>query len=84
MNQALLEAADLREHDPVTVCAFLTSWLDHARGRVRAKTHDGYQAQIRLYALPRLEGVLLTEFIPWCCRACTATCWPRACRRGPS
>jgi integrase len=64
MNQALLEPADLREHDPLTVGAYLTSWLDHTRGRVRAKTHDGYQAQIRLYVLPRLEGVLLTDLHP--------------------
>src|SRR5436309_1480458 len=64
MNQALLEAADLREHDPVTVGAYLTSWLDHSRGRVRAKTHDGYQAQIRLYVLPRLEAVPLTDLHP--------------------
>ena len=35
MNQALLEAADLREQDPVTVGDYLASWLDHARVRVR-------------------------------------------------
>jgi hypothetical protein len=64
MHQAPLEPADLREHDPLTVGAYLTSWLDHTRGRVRAKTHDGYQAQIRLYALPRLDGVLLVDLHP--------------------
>ena len=64
MNQAFLEAADQQEQDPVTVGAYLTSWLDHTRGRVRAKTHDGYQAQIRLYVLPPLEAVLLADVNP--------------------
>src|SRR5213083_3586783 len=64
MNQAPLDPADLQEHDPVTVGAYLASWLDHTRGRVRAKTHDGYQAQIRLYVLPRLDTVVLTDLQP--------------------
>ena len=64
MNHALREAADLREHDPVTVGDYLASWLDHARVRVRAKTHDGYQAQIRLYALPRLGTIALSNLGP--------------------
>jgi hypothetical protein len=32
MNQAIPESADLREHDPLTEAAYLTSWLDHTRG----------------------------------------------------
>jgi integrase len=64
MSQALIEAADLREHDPVTVGDYLGSWLDHARVRVRAKTHDGYEAAIRLYALPRLGAISLSTLGP--------------------
>ncbi len=35
-----------------TAGEYLTRWLAHVRGRVRAKTFDGYEGLIRLYALP--------------------------------
>jgi hypothetical protein len=34
-----------------TVGSYLSSWLQHARSRVRAKTYEGYQGLVRLYAL---------------------------------
>jgi hypothetical protein len=35
----------------LTMSSYLEQWLSHMRGRVRAKTHEGYQGLIRLYAL---------------------------------
>ena len=49
---------------PLTVGTYLGSWLDHARARVRANTHDGYEALIRLHASPHLGPVLLTDLHP--------------------
>lgn len=50
--------------EPLTVGVYLDQWLAHARGRVRAKTHDGYGCLIRLYALPHLGPVPLCEVRP--------------------
>jgi integrase len=46
------------------VGSYLRRWLDHMRGRVRAKTHQGYEGLIRLYALPHLQGLALTALRP--------------------
>src|SRR5437763_1331067 len=43
---------------------YLTEWLAHARGRVRATTHQGYEGVIRLYALPALGEVALHDLTP--------------------
>jgi integrase len=50
--------------EPLTVEGYLGSWLQHARGRVRAKTLDGYAGLIRLYALPGLGQAYLSEVTP--------------------
>jgi len=42
-----------------TAGEYLTRWLSHVRGRVRAKTYDGYEGLIRLYALPGIGEVCL-------------------------
>jgi integrase len=51
------------EPEVLTVGTYFDQWLAHARGRVRAKTYDGYACLIRLYALPRLGSLLLTEVV---------------------
>jgi len=33
---------------------YLSGWLAHAKGRIRARTYQGYEGLIRLYALPFL------------------------------
>ncbi len=45
--------------EDLTVGAYLSRWLAHAKGRVRAKTYEGYECLIRLYAIPALEAVPL-------------------------
>jgi hypothetical protein len=40
---ALAEPADLGEQPSLTTGTYLASWLAHVRGRVRAKTFDGYE-----------------------------------------
>lgn len=50
--------------EPLTVGTYLGRWLDHARVRVRAKTLDGYECLIRLYALPGLGQVPLADLDP--------------------
>lgn len=42
----------------------MSQWLGHTRGRVRAKTYDGYQGLLRLYALPRLSSLALDGLKP--------------------
>jgi integrase len=42
----------------------MTQWLGHTRGRVRAKTFDGYKGLLRLYALPCLAPVVLDGLRP--------------------
>ncbi len=44
--------------------SYLDAWLDHARGRVRPKTWQGYEALIRLYARPALGELALSELRP--------------------
>jgi hypothetical protein len=62
MDRAL--GAELCPPEPLTLGAYLAQWLDHARGRVRAKTLDGYEALIRLYALPALGQIALVDLNP--------------------
>lgn len=55
-----LAAAD--EH--LDLGAYLDLWLSHARGRVRAKTLQGYESMLRLYVRPALGPVPLVELAP--------------------
>ena len=67
------------EQEPYTVGTYLGFWLSHTRGRVRPSTYDGYEGLIRLYASPRIGGVLLSELTAlFGCRACTPACFQRA------
>ena len=43
---------------------YLGQWLAHVRGRVRAKTYEGYEGLVRLYAVPGIGDVELTELRP--------------------
>ena len=42
-----------------TVGGYLTSWLQHSKTRVRAKTHEGYEGLVRLYARPGIGDIPL-------------------------
>ncbi len=57
-------AGVLATGEDLTVGAYLSRWLAHARGRVRAKTYEGYEALIRLYAVPALETIPLALLTP--------------------
>lgn len=54
------------EPDPSsqTVAAYLAAWLGHVRGRVRAATYEGYEALLRLHALPHLGHLSIGEVTP--------------------
>jgi len=49
---------------PSNLGSYLDDWLAHVAGRVRAKTWQGYECLIRLYARPHLGNFLLTELSP--------------------
>ena len=42
-----------------TVGSYLRSWLQHSKTRVRAKTYEGYEGVVRLYAEPRIGHISL-------------------------
>src|SRR5689334_7185100 len=63
MPAAALDAMTPARADLGTA-AYLDQWLAHAKGRVRAKTHDGYAGLIRLYALPSIGHLALDEVRP--------------------
>jgi integrase len=44
--------------------SYLYSWLAHVKGRVRAKTFEGYECLIRLYAKPVIGDLPLDELRP--------------------
>src|SRR2546427_10885375 len=46
------------------VGSYLQQWLAHARGRVRTVTYEGYEALLRLHALPRIGHIALHELDP--------------------
>ena len=50
--------------EEMTVGHYLDSWLAHVKGRVRATTYRGYESLIRLYALPYIGEVTLSELHP--------------------
>jgi integrase len=43
---------------------YLVEWLSHARGRIRARTYQGYEGLIRLYALPSIGELPLKDVHP--------------------
>jgi integrase len=47
-----------------TVGSYLSSWLQHSKTRVRAKTYEGYEGLVRLYARPRIGDVPLGSLSP--------------------
>jgi integrase-like protein len=47
-----------------TVGSYLSSWLQHSKTRVRAKTYEGYAGLVRLYALPRIGHLRLPDLSP--------------------
>jgi integrase len=47
-----------------TVGAYLSSWLQHSKTRVRAKTHEGYEGLVRLYARPGIGDIPLASLSP--------------------
>src|SRR5437763_241475 len=48
----------------VSVEAYLRRWLVHARSRVRVVTYEGYEALVRLHALPSLGHLPLISLRP--------------------
>src|SRR5438552_11603455 len=53
-----------RATPPQTAGEYLKQWLAHAKGRVRPTTYEGYEALIRLHALPAIGEILLGELTP--------------------
>ncbi len=58
-----MQLAELAEEE-ASLGSYLEGWLAHVRGRVRAKTWQGYEALIRLYAQPALGELPLVELTP--------------------
>jgi integrase len=58
MIQVLAEPGSIGTGD------YLGRWLAHVRGRVRAKTYEGYEGLIRLYAVPGIGEVPLSALHP--------------------
>ncbi len=58
-----MQLAELLE-EKASLGSYLEAWLDHARGRVRPKTWQGYEALVRLYARPALGELPLAELRP--------------------
>jgi integrase len=54
----------LAEPGSIGTGTYLGRWLSHVRGRVRAKTYEGYEGLIRLYALPGIGPVPLSDLHP--------------------
>jgi integrase len=50
--------------DTDSVGSYLTRWLAHARGRVRAVTYEGYEVLLRRHVLPRFGDLSLGELTP--------------------
>ncbi len=47
-----------------TVGSYLAAWLGHVKARVRARTHQGYEGLVHLYALPHLGEIALEALQP--------------------
>ena len=44
--------------------SYLSSWIQHSKTRVRAKTHEGYEGLVRLYARPGIGDIPLASLSP--------------------
>jgi hypothetical protein len=64
MLQPALHTGVSPDASALSLADYLGQWLSHCRGRVRAKTYDGYRGLVRLYAAPALGHILLTELRP--------------------
>jgi integrase len=51
-------------YPPTSTEAYLLSWLDHARTRVRLRTYEGYEGILRRYVFGHLEETALSELTP--------------------
>jgi hypothetical protein len=51
---------------------YLFQWLRHSKGRVRSKTHEGYEGLIRLYASPGIGAIPLSLLHPLQLQECYA------------
>ncbi|MBA3728154.1 MAG: site-specific integrase, partial [Actinobacteria bacterium] len=60
----MIEAGVLGKTQDLSLGQYLQEWLAHARARVRATTYRGYESLIRLYAVPALGEVSLSELSP--------------------
>ena len=60
----MIEAAVLGKTQDLSLGQYLQEWLAHVRGRVRVSTYRGYESLIRLYALPALGELRLSELSP--------------------
>jgi len=49
---------------PESTGDYLAVWLAHAKGRIRARTYQGYEGLIRLYARPFLGDLALKDVQP--------------------
>jgi hypothetical protein len=47
-----------------TAGSYLAAWLGHVKARVRARTHQGYEGLVHLYALPHLGEIALEALQP--------------------
>ena len=48
----------------LSVRVYISDWLAHVRGRVRASTYDGYEVMLRLHAVPALGDLPLGSLTP--------------------
>jgi len=53
----------LADHEE-TVGSYLSSWLKHSKTRVRTKTYEGYEGLVRLYTLPRIGLIRVSDLTP--------------------
>ena len=57
----------------VSTGEYLSQWLRYSKGRLRSKTHEGYEGVIRLYASPGIGGVPLSRLHPLHLQECYAS-----------
>jgi hypothetical protein len=55
---------DRRNPSEGLTARYLEDWLAHIKGRVRARTYQGYEGLIRLYAMPALAHLPLRDVGP--------------------
>jgi Phage integrase, N-terminal SAM-like domain len=60
-SRPMIEAAVLGKDQDPSLGHYLKDWLAYTRGRVRARTYQGYESLVRCYAVPALGEVRLPE-----------------------